>query len=72
MRARGALARMAASTLVIFSVSAVTLVASFPNLLVVRPAVPANDVQQLIGLLRANPGKYSYATSGTGTWSGLP
>src|SRR5262245_22452995 len=45
---------------------AVTLVASFPNLLVVRPAVPANDVRQLIDLLRANPGKYSYASSGFG------
>src|SRR5215468_6255490 len=44
----------------------VTLVASFPNLLVVRPAVPAADVRQLIDLLRANPGKYSYASSGFG------
>ena len=45
---------------------AVMLVASFPNLLVVRPAVPATDVRQLIDLLRANPGKYSYASSGFG------
>ena len=46
--------------------AAVTLVASFPNLLVVRPGVPANDVRELIELLRANPGKYSYASSGFG------
>jgi tripartite-type tricarboxylate transporter receptor subunit TctC len=46
--------------------AAVTLISSFPNLLVVRPAVPANDVKQLIELLRANPGKYSYASSGFG------
>jgi tripartite-type tricarboxylate transporter receptor subunit TctC len=45
---------------------AVTLIASFPNLLVVRPAVAANDVRQLIELLRANPGKLSYASSGFG------
>jgi tripartite-type tricarboxylate transporter receptor subunit TctC len=45
---------------------AVTLIASFPNLLVVRPAVAATDVRQLIDLLRANPGKYSYASSGFG------
>ena len=45
---------------------AVTLVASFPNLLVVRPAVPATDVRQLIDLLRASPGKLSYASSGFG------
>ena len=46
--------------------SAVTLTASFPNLLVVRPAVPAHDVMQLIEVLRADPGKYSYASSGYG------
>lgn len=46
--------------------AAVTLVASFPNLLVVRPAVPASDVRQLIELLRAHPGKFSYASSGFG------
>jgi tripartite-type tricarboxylate transporter receptor subunit TctC len=46
--------------------AAVALIASFPNLLVVRPAVPANSVPQLIDLLRANPGKYSYASSGFG------
>lgn len=46
--------------------AAVTLIASFPNLLVVRPAVPANDVRQLIDVLRANPGKFSYASSGFG------
>jgi tripartite-type tricarboxylate transporter receptor subunit TctC len=45
---------------------AVTLVASFPNLLVVRPAVPATDVRRLIDHLRANPGKLSYASSGFG------
>ncbi len=45
---------------------AVTLIATFPNLLVVRPAVPANNVRELIDLLRANPGKYSYASSGFG------
>jgi tripartite-type tricarboxylate transporter receptor subunit TctC len=45
---------------------AVTLIASFPNLLVVRPAVAATNVRELIDLLRANPGKYSYASSGFG------
>jgi tripartite-type tricarboxylate transporter receptor subunit TctC len=46
--------------------AAVTLSASFPNLLVVRPAIPAKDVQSLIELLRAAPGKFSYASSGFG------
>ena len=35
--------------------AAVTLIASFPNLLVVRPGVPAKDVKTLIELLRASP-----------------
>lgn len=44
----------------------VTLVATFPNILVVSPSLPANSVQQLIALLRANPGKYNFASSGAG------
>jgi tripartite-type tricarboxylate transporter receptor subunit TctC len=35
------------------------------NVIVVNPKVPANSVQELIALLKKNPGKYSYATSGT-------
>ena len=46
--------------------AAVTLIASFPNLLVVRPAIPAKDVKTLIELVRAAPGKFSYASSGFG------
>ena len=46
--------------------AAVTLLCSFPNLLVVRPEVPARSVNELIALVRANPGKYSYASSGFG------
>jgi tripartite-type tricarboxylate transporter receptor subunit TctC len=45
----------------------VTLVASTPNVLVVHPSVPAKSLSALIELLRAHPGKYSYATSGAGT-----
>ena len=46
--------------------AAVTLICSFPNMLVVRPGVPANNLKELIALLKANPGKYSYASSGFG------
>ena len=38
-----------------------------PNLLVVNNDVPARTVPELIALLKANPGKYSYASSGSGT-----
>jgi tripartite-type tricarboxylate transporter receptor subunit TctC len=44
----------------------VALICSFPNVLVVRPELPAKDLGELIALLRANPGKYSYASSGYG------
>jgi len=46
--------------------AAVTLIASFPNLLVLRPGIPAKDVKSLIALVRASPGKFSYASSGFG------
>jgi len=45
----------------------ITLIARVPNMLVVNPSVPAKDVKELVALLRANPGKYSFASSGNGT-----
>jgi tripartite-type tricarboxylate transporter receptor subunit TctC len=35
--------------------------------LVVHPSIAANTVPELIALLRANPGRYDYASSGPGT-----
>ena len=45
----------------------ITLIARVPNLLVVNPDIPAKSVAELIALLKANPGKYSFASSGNGT-----
>ena len=45
----------------------VTLIARVPNMLVVNPSLPANNVKELIALLKANPNKYSFASSGNGT-----
>ena len=45
----------------------VTLLATQPNMLVVHPSIPASSVVELVKLLKANPGKYSYSTSGNGT-----
>ena len=36
-------------------------------MLSVNPSVPAKTVQELVALIRANPGKYSFATGGVGT-----
>ena len=47
--------------------SYVAMVASTPLMLVVHPSTPANNVRELIALLKASPGKYSYGSSGNGT-----
>ena len=38
-----------------------------PTLLGVNPALPVTDVKSLIALIRANPGKYSFGSSGVGS-----
>src|SRR5262249_37941576 len=45
----------------------VTLAGTFPLVLVANPDVPAKDLTALIRLLKDNPGKYSYGSSGVGT-----
>ncbi len=46
---------------------AVSIVAQTPVVLAVNPAVPAKTVKELVDWIRANPGKESYASPGTGT-----
>jgi tripartite-type tricarboxylate transporter receptor subunit TctC len=43
------------------------LVATFPNILIVSPKLPVNSVAEFIAHAKANPGKLSFASSGTGT-----
>lgn len=45
----------------------VSLLVIVPNVLVVNPELPVKSVKDLIDLLKANPDKYSYASSGVGT-----
>jgi tripartite-type tricarboxylate transporter receptor subunit TctC len=45
----------------------ITEAADSPNVILVNPSVPAKNMKELIEIVRANPGKYSIATSGIGT-----
>jgi tripartite-type tricarboxylate transporter receptor subunit TctC len=45
----------------------IDLIALVPNILVVHPSVPASTVHELVALLRARPGAYSYASGGAGS-----
>lgn len=45
----------------------VSLLVLVPNVLVVNPELPAKSVEELLALLKAEPDKWSYASSGNGT-----
>ncbi len=49
----------------------ITLLASFPNILVLHPSVPATTLPQLIALARAKPGELTYASAGAGSTTHL-
>ena len=45
----------------------ITLIARVPNMLVVNNEIPAKNVAELIALMKANPGKWNFASAGNGT-----
>jgi tripartite-type tricarboxylate transporter receptor subunit TctC len=45
----------------------VSLITRFAPVMIVTPSLPVKDMKDFIALLKANPGKYSYGSSGTGT-----
>ena len=49
----------------------IALMVSTPYVLVAHPSLPANTVQEFIALVRNNPGKYNFASSGTGATAHL-
>lgn len=45
----------------------VTQICTIPNLLVIHPAIPAKSVQELVKLAKAQPGQFTFASSGSGS-----
>jgi tripartite-type tricarboxylate transporter receptor subunit TctC len=45
----------------------VSLITRFATVMIVTPSLPVKDMKDFIALLKANPGKYRYGSSGTGT-----
>jgi len=45
----------------------ITNIASMPNVMTVNPKFPAKDLNEFIKIVKANPDKYTYATSGVGS-----
>jgi tripartite-type tricarboxylate transporter receptor subunit TctC len=49
----------------------VTLAVASTTVVTIHPSVPAKTVKDLVALIKANPGKYSYASAGAGTQAHL-
>src|SRR5947209_3834155 len=45
----------------------VTLAVTTPDVLSVHPSLPVQTVKDLVALIKSSPGKYSFASPGTGT-----
>jgi tripartite-type tricarboxylate transporter receptor subunit TctC len=48
-------------------ITPIAVIGATPLVLLVNPKLPAANVEELVALLKANPGKYNYASSGNGT-----
>jgi tripartite-type tricarboxylate transporter receptor subunit TctC len=49
----------------------VGMVSVNPTCIIVNPGVPAGSLKELVSLIKANPGKYSYGSAGPGTITNL-
>ena len=53
------------------SFTPIAMLAAGPNVLVVNPALPVNNVKELIALAKEKPGKIGWASSGVGSFQHL-
>ncbi len=51
--------------------TSITLAATFPTVIVMHPAVPAQGVAEFVALAKSQPGKLTYSSAGTGNGSHL-
>src|SRR5262249_8360487 len=51
--------------------SPVTLIAVSPMAVLIHPSIPVSNFSELVALIKANPGKYNYASAGVGTTAHL-
>jgi tripartite-type tricarboxylate transporter receptor subunit TctC len=49
----------------------ISMAIRYPMYLLVNPAVPAQNIAEFIALIKANPGKYSFSSVGTGSGTHL-
>lgn len=49
----------------------VGMVSVTPTCIVANPGLPVNSLKELVGLIKANPGKYAYGSAGPGTITNL-
>ena len=54
------------------SFTPITMLATFPTVLVVHPSLPAKSVKELIALAKARPGQILYSSGGVGSPQHLP
>ncbi len=53
------------------ALSPVTIVSEAPMIMMIANSVPATNLQEFLALIRANPGRYDYGSTGTGGVNGL-
>ena len=49
----------------------IAILTTVPTSIVVHPSVPAKNLQELVALVKANPGKFSYGSAGMGSVTNL-